>query len=120
MLAAEKLLLRGASDLVVLRKPSWWVVQRALLVVGFAAVAGLGALVWIQRLRRRVAQRTAELNATMEKLQKEARMSATLAERDRLAGEIHDARRRASMCLFDVRPLARAQDLAVLHRDGLG
>lgn len=86
-----KLLLRGASDLVVLRKPSWWVVQRALLVVGFAAVAGLGALVWIQRLRRRVAQRTAELNATMEKLQKEARMSATLAERDRLAGEIHDS-----------------------------
>jgi signal transduction histidine kinase len=49
------------------------------------------ASVWIHTLRRRVKQRTAELDATMEKLQKEARMSATLAERDRLAGEIHDS-----------------------------
>jgi signal transduction histidine kinase len=86
-----KLLLRGASDLVVIRKPSWWVVQRALLVVGFLVVAAVAALIWIHRLRRRVAQRTAELRTTMDKLEKEARRSATLAERDRLAGEIHDS-----------------------------
>jgi signal transduction histidine kinase len=42
-------------------------------------------------LRRRVEQRTHELRETMAKLQKETQISATLAERDRLAGEIHDS-----------------------------
>jgi signal transduction histidine kinase len=86
-----KLLLRSSADVVVLQKPSWWVVKRALLVVSFFGLAAVVASVWIHRLRQRVKQRTAELDATMGKLQKEARMSATLAERDRLAGEIHDS-----------------------------
>jgi signal transduction histidine kinase len=38
-----------------------------------------------------VEERTRELRETMGKLQKETRISATLAERDRLAGEIHDS-----------------------------
>lgn len=86
-----KLLLRSPADLVVLQKPSWWVVKRALIVVSVIGLSVLIASGWIHTLRRRVKQRTAELDATMEKLQKEARMSATLAERDRLAGEIHDS-----------------------------
>jgi signal transduction histidine kinase len=59
--------------------------------VSFVGLVAVIASLWIHKLRRRVSQRTAELDATMEKLQKEARMSATLAERDRLAGEIHDS-----------------------------
>lgn len=86
-----KLLLRSSADVEVLQKPSWWVVKRALLVVSFIGVVAVVAILWIHKLRLRVKQRTAELDATMEKLQKEARMSATLAERDRLAGEIHDS-----------------------------
>lgn len=38
-----------------------------------------------------VSKRTSELNATMLKLEQETRTSATLAERNRLAGEIHDS-----------------------------
>ncbi|MBK9989268.1 MAG: sensor histidine kinase [Verrucomicrobia bacterium] len=86
-----KLLLRSSADVAVLQKPSWWVVKRALLFVSSIALVGLVISFWIHKLRQRVKQRTAELDATMEKLQKEARMSATLAERDRLAGEIHDS-----------------------------
>lgn len=38
-----------------------------------------------------VAERTHELQSTMRRLQQETRTSATLAERNRLAGEIHDS-----------------------------
>lgn len=86
-----KLLLRTPADLVVLQKPRWWAVKRTLLGVSTTAVLIVLASIWIHTLRKRVKQRTAELAATMEKLKKEAQMSATLAERDRLAGEIHDS-----------------------------
>ena len=46
---------------------------------------------WRALLRRRVALRTVQLKAAMSKLEKETRTSAVLAERDRLAGEIHDS-----------------------------
>jgi signal transduction histidine kinase len=44
-----------------------------------------------RRLERVVSERTAQLEATMEKLGEETRHAATLAERDRLAREIHDS-----------------------------
>jgi signal transduction histidine kinase len=42
-------------------------------------------------LEKTVVERTKELQTTMDKLQRETRTSATLAERNRLAGEIHDS-----------------------------
>lgn len=42
-------------------------------------------------LEKTVAERTAELAAAMQKLQHETQVAATLAERNRLAGEIHDS-----------------------------
>ena len=86
-----KMLLRGAADVSVVQKPSWWVVKRALIIISVVGCISLIVVLWIQKLRQRVEQRTAELNATMKKLEAEARRSATLAERDRLAGEIHDS-----------------------------
>jgi signal transduction histidine kinase len=86
-----KLLLRSPADVAVIHKPSWWVVKRALIVISLVGLVALVVSVWIHTLRQRVRQRTAELDATMKKLEEEARMSATLAERDRLAGEIHDS-----------------------------
>lgn len=86
-----KLLLRSPADVAVLQKPSWWVLKRTLLALGFIGAASLVAVIWIHHLRRRIRQRTAELAATMKKLEQEARMSATLAERERVAGEIHDS-----------------------------
>jgi signal transduction histidine kinase len=84
-------LLRHPSDVVLLQRPPWW---------NWKYTAGLGALcavvfaisfIWIRTLRRRVEERTQELKATMARLQKETETSATLVERDRLAGEIHDS-----------------------------
>lgn len=86
-----ELLLRSAQDIVVLQKPRWWVVKRTLLVTSVIAFVLVVSLVWIHILRRRVAQRTKELRAAMEKLQRETQTAATLAERNRLAGEIHDS-----------------------------
>ena len=86
-----RLLLRSADDLVVLQKPRAWAVKRTLLAIGVLTAVLVVAFVWIHNLRRRVAQRTAELKATMEKLQRETQTAATLAERNRLAGEIHDS-----------------------------
>ncbi|HEU5080591.1 MAG TPA: ATP-binding protein [Opitutaceae bacterium] len=86
-----KLLLRDSSDIVVLQKPPGWAVKRTLLICSIVAlVLGLAGI-WINILRRRVAQRTADLNAAMKQLREETQTSATLTERNRLAGEIHDS-----------------------------
>jgi signal transduction histidine kinase len=80
--------------------PPWyrtWVAYAAEVLVLALAIL-LTVRVSLQRARRRnaeleqtVAERTEELKATMEKLQQETRTAATLAERNRLAGEIHDS-----------------------------
>ncbi len=70
----------------------------ALYVLG-ATLAVFGLVRWSVRLTRHrnlalegiVRERTDQLKATMEKLNDETRNAATLAERDRLAGEIHDS-----------------------------
>lgn len=91
MPATLDVLLRGPADVVLLQRPPWW---------NWKYTAGLGTLcvvvfaisfLWIRTLRRRVEERTRELKATMARLQQETETSATLVERDRLAGEIHDS-----------------------------
>ena len=70
----------------------------ALYALGATAAVG-GALRWFvrrttarnARLERLVQQRTGELRRAMARLNEETRNAATLAERDRLAGEIHDS-----------------------------
>lgn len=72
----------------------------ALLGYAVAFAGGLYCLVHflLYRSRKRsaaleqtVAERTKQLKQAMDKLEQEARTSATLAERNRLAGEIHDS-----------------------------
>lgn len=91
IVASLELLLRSPNDVVVLERPPWW--NWKYTAAGFCSLALvlLGSLIWIRMLRRRVEQKTQQLRETMDKLQKETRISATLAERDRLAGEIHDS-----------------------------
>jgi signal transduction histidine kinase len=65
----------------------------------FAGLVVLGIVRWSVRFAYRrnlalegmVRESTDQLKATMEKLNEETRNAATLAERDRLAGEIHDS-----------------------------
>lgn len=80
--------------------PPWYRTPSAYALYGIAVVFSLVGLSWsssyIARRRNRalekiVHDRTKQLEATMEKLNDETRNAATLAERDRLAGEIHDS-----------------------------
>ena len=89
--AAFGILLRNRSDVVVLERPPWWAWKHAALVIGSLCLVLAAAMLWIRYLRGKVARRTRQLNEAMNKLEKETRVSATLAERDRLAGEIHDS-----------------------------
>ncbi len=76
------------------RTPSSYAVYALALLLSFIRVAR-----WINHrslkrnaeLEHLVQQRTSELEVTMEKLNEETRNAATLAERSRLAGEIHDS-----------------------------
>jgi signal transduction histidine kinase len=86
-----EILLRNPGDVAVIESPPWWNWKHTAAVFGLAIAILIAAMLWIRTLRQRVEERTRELRDTMGKLEKETRTSATLAERDRLAGEIHDS-----------------------------
>ncbi|MFO1488637.1 MAG: histidine kinase [Verrucomicrobiota bacterium] len=90
LVATMEILLRTPADLELIERPPWWTWRHTAFVGGLLLAVLGGAFVWIRVLRRRVAQRTGELRIAMGRLKKEAELSATLAERERLAAEIHD------------------------------
>jgi PAS domain S-box-containing protein len=61
-----ELLLNSPQDVVVLDRPPWWTIGRALVVLGFLLVVLLLAIAWISGLRRQVNARTKELKAEIE------------------------------------------------------
>jgi len=61
-----RLLLRTPEDILVLKQPSWWNLQRALILLGFTGLMVVGILVWVGMLRRRVEQQTETIRATLE------------------------------------------------------
>lgn len=88
--AATRVLTRSPNDVVVLARPSWWTIQRALiLVVGMAFVI-LAALLWIKALRRQVGERTAQLTAQIQLREETERRRAVEEERTRIAKDLHD------------------------------
>jgi signal transduction histidine kinase len=90
LVATVDVLMRSPADLLLLERPPWWTWKHTAALVAALALVLIGSLMWIHALRRRVEQRTRELRETMGRLKKETEVSATLAERDRLAAEIHD------------------------------
>lgn len=91
LVASLEVLLRSPQDVTILQKPPWWNWKYTGVAIGIPVVALIGSILWIHTLRRRVELRTKQLQETMAKLQKETQSAAILAERDRLAGEIHDS-----------------------------
>lgn len=80
--------------------PPWYRTWAAYFLYGLAGVALIFAVIglasYLARRRHRALEslvnaRTSELEVAMERLNEETRNAATLAERDRLAGEIHDS-----------------------------
>jgi signal transduction histidine kinase len=85
------LLLRGPEDLRVLRSPSWWTPARLGTALGITAVLLVLALVWVQTLRRLVAERNLRLAAEQQRRSEaEIEFRVVLQERERLAADLHD------------------------------
>jgi signal transduction histidine kinase len=85
-----ELWLNNAAAITVLEQPPWWTVRRAVTMAA-ALAGGLGlALVWITLLRRKVEERTAQLQNEIEERQKVEQHRAMEQERTRVARDLHD------------------------------
>jgi signal transduction histidine kinase len=78
-----RLLLRSASDVVLLERPSWWTAGHALWVLGATLAVFCASLAWVVILRRQVGAQTKIIG---QKIQREA----ALEERTRIARDLHD------------------------------
>jgi len=99
-LADNSALIGTPLSLHFLVAPPWYRTWSAYVMEALFGIALVFAIVRLALRRAHarhaaletlVAERTDELKATMQKLQQETRTAATLAERNRLAGEIHDS-----------------------------
>ena len=83
-----RLLLRSPADLVVIRRASWWTVNRLLVLLGGLIVVLAGVMLWNMQLHKLVEKRSVQLADEMrDRLAAESRVS----ERTRLAAELHDS-----------------------------
>lgn len=85
-----ELLLNSSADINVLSQPSWWTLQRLLIIVGILLVILIFALVWITQLQRKVERRTAQLQRETRERERVERKHALEAERSRIARDLHD------------------------------
>jgi signal transduction histidine kinase len=88
--AAVRILTRSAADIVVLSRPPWWTMKRALTAMGGMAFLMLAALIWIKQLRRQVEERSQQLAAEIQLREQTERRSALEQERARIAKDLHD------------------------------
>ena len=85
------LIVRSADDVVLVRPPSWWTPRRLLVALVTAGTVLAGAIAWAVTLRRQVTAQVARLAGEIEKRRDAAvGFRAALAERSRLANNLHD------------------------------
>jgi PAS domain S-box-containing protein len=72
-----RILMRSPEDVVVLKRPPWWTLEKLLWAVALLGVVVLGALTWVAVLRRRVRQQTGIIS---QKLQQEAALKERYVE----------------------------------------
>ena len=85
-----RILTRSPEDLMVLARPPWWTVQRALMLVGGMLFVILAGLIWIRELRRLVGERTTQLSAEIQLRERAESRHALEEERARIAKDLHD------------------------------
>jgi len=88
--ASFELLLDSPSDIAVLARPPWWTLQRLLIILGALACVLAVTVLWITQLRRKVEQRTAELEIQIQERQKVEQQHLMEQERGRIAQDLHD------------------------------
>jgi signal transduction histidine kinase/CheY-like chemotaxis protein len=89
-----QILLRSPRDITVLRRPSWWTMERTLYAFGVSGVVVLAALLWIAALRRRVQRQTATIQAQLVQaaLLKDQAEAASRTKSEFLANMSHEIR----------------------------
>ena len=85
-----ELLLNNQASVMVLHKPPWWTVSRAIAVAGALAGALGFAFVWITVLRKKVESRTAQLQEEIKARQLVEQHRIMEQERIRVARDLHD------------------------------
>ena len=84
------LLLNSPSDIAVLALPPWWTLQRLMVILGALACVLAVTVLWITQLRRKVEQRSAELEIQIRERQRVEQQHAMELERARIAQDLHD------------------------------
>jgi len=86
-----RLLLRSPADVVVLQRPGWWTLSRALWLIGLLAIVVFVASGWVTMLRRRVQAQTSKLSVRnvelREALEMAERATKQAQEADKLKSE---------------------------------
>ncbi|HEV2970888.1 MAG TPA: sensor histidine kinase [Pirellulales bacterium] len=81
--ATFKLLLGSPGDVIVLRPPPWWTIQRLAGVVAVLFTVLCAAALWVVSLRRKISAQTVVIRQRLER-------EAVYDERTRIARELHD------------------------------
>jgi signal transduction histidine kinase len=85
-----QLLLNSGSDVRIVSRPPWWNLRRLLTAFGLLAGFLLAALIWIKLLRRKVAERTIQLESQIHERQRAEHQREMEQERARVAHDLHD------------------------------
>jgi len=85
-----ELLLNSPSDIRVLGRPSFWTLQRLMVLVGALISVLAVTLVWIRLLHHKVQLRTAQLQEEVIERQRAEHLQALAQERARIARDLHD------------------------------
>jgi signal transduction histidine kinase len=87
---AFELLLNSTDDIQVRSQPSWWTLERLLILIGVLATILVFSAVWIRQLRRLVEQRTVQLQKEIHERELAEKHRAVEVERARIARDLHD------------------------------
>ncbi|MGH7989861.1 MAG: sensor histidine kinase, partial [Limisphaerales bacterium] len=88
--ASFELFLNSPSDITVLARPPWWTLEKLLVILGILACVLAITVLLITQLRRKVEQRTAELEVQIRERQRVEQQHAMEQERARIAQDLHD------------------------------
>ena len=88
--AIFELLVNAPEDVTVRSRPPWWTPRRMAMALGVLFFVLLAALLWITQLRRRVEQRSRQLEEQIGRRKLLEQQRAMDNERQRIARDIHD------------------------------
>ncbi len=82
--------LRSADDVLLVKAPPWWNLQKVLWMAGILGLAALAAFGWVAVLHGQVTERTRQLEIQIQQRQLAERRREIEQERARVAHDLHD------------------------------